>query len=99
MEKAKGSDSGMSSHIERKHEVKNADPGRTHFNRELIEFADGIKSRSQAITRRIESAGLTRKIGNNQVRAIRILLTASHEDMKYIEKTGKLSEWCADNIA
>ena len=49
-------------------------------------------------TRRLEEAGLTRKIGNNQVRAIRINVSGTHEDMERIEKEGRLDEWCADNI-
>ena len=39
--KAKGSaDTGASDHIERKTIPKNADPTRTHLNRELVEFPD-----------------------------------------------------------
>ena len=38
LDKAHGSDSKMSDHIERKTTPKNADPTRTHLNRELIEF-------------------------------------------------------------
>ena len=41
---------------------------------------------------------LTRKIGSNQVRAIRINVSGTHEDMKRIEKEGRLDEWCADNL-
>ena len=38
--KAKGSaDTGASDHIERKTMPKNADPTRTHLNRELVEFS------------------------------------------------------------
>ena len=41
--KAKGSaDTGASDHIERKTIPKNADPTRTHLNRELVEFPDGV---------------------------------------------------------
>lgn len=67
MEKAHGSDSGTTAHIERFIIPKNADPTRTHLNRKLITYPDGIKDRSAAIQRRLEEAGLTRKIGNNQV--------------------------------
>ena len=48
--------------------------------------------------RRLEEAGLTRKIGNNQVRAIRINVSGTHEDMERIEREGRLDEWCADNM-
>lgn len=98
MEKAHGSDSGTTAHIERFIIPKNADPTRTHLNRKLITYPDGIKDRSAAIQRRLEEAGLTRKIGNNQVRAIRINVSGTPEDMARIEAEGRLGEWCADNI-
>ena len=63
---------------------KNADPTRTHLNRKLITYPDGIKDRSAAIQRRLEEARLTRKIGNNQVRAIRINVSGIDEDMERI---------------
>ena len=37
-------------------------------------------------------------IGNNQVRAIRILLTGTHEDMERITNEDRLDEWCNDNL-
>ena len=85
-------------HIERFIIPKNADPTRTHLNRKLVAYPDGIKDRSAAIRRRLEEAGLTRKIGNNQVRAIRINVSGTHEDMERIEREGRLDEWCADNM-
>ena len=48
MEKAHGSDSGTTAHIERFIIPKNADPTRTHLNRRLIEYPDGVKDRSAA---------------------------------------------------
>ena len=98
MEKAHGSDSGMTAHIERFIIPKNAAPARTHLNRKLIEYPEGVKDRSAAIQRRLEEAGLTRKIGSNQVRAIRINVSATPEDMERIERDGRLDEWCADNL-
>ena len=98
MEKAHGSDSGTTAHIERFIIPKNADPTRTHLNRKLVTYPDGIKDRSAAIQKRLEEAGLTRKIGNNQVRAIRINVSGTHEDMERIEREGRLDEWCADNM-
>ena len=98
MEKAHGSDSGTTAHIERFIIPKNADPTRTHQNRRLIEYPDGVKDRSAAIQRRLEETGLTRKIGSNQVRAIRINVSATHEDMERIQREGRLNEWCADNL-
>ena len=98
MEKAHGSDSGTTAHIERFIIPKNADPTRTYLNRRLIDYPDGVKDRSAAIQRRLEEAGLTRKIGSNQVRAIRINVSATPEDMERIEREGRLDEWCADNL-
>ena len=98
LEKAKGADTGMSAHIERTIHPKNADESRTHLNKELIEFPDGIHSRSEAISYRINTAGITRKIGKNQVRAIRVLLTGTYEDMKRIEDRGQLNSWYQDNM-
>ena len=88
----------MSDHIERKTTPKNADPTRTHLNRELIEFPSGVTNRNEAISHRLKSAGLTRKIGTNQVRAIRFILSGSPKDMKQIEQAGKLDEWCRDSV-
>ena len=98
MEKTSGTDTAMSAHIERTIKPKNADENRTHLNRELIKFPDGVENRTQAIQHRLDTAGLTRKIGNNQVRAIRVLLTGTHEDMERITNEGRLDEWCSDNL-
>ena len=98
MEKTSGTDAAMSAHIERTIHPKNADESRTHLNRELIKFPDGVENRTQAIQHRLDNAGLTRKIGNNQVRAIRVLLTGTHEDMERITQEGRLDEWCEDNL-
>ncbi len=97
--KAKGSaDTGASDHIERKTIPKNADPTRTHLNRELMEFPDGVSDRTEAISHRIRTAGIKRKITPNQVRAIRIVLSGTHEDMMKIQDEGRLDEWCDDNL-
>ena len=97
--KAKGSaDTGASDHIERKTIPKNADPARTHLNRELVEFPDGVADRTEAISHRIRTAGIKRKITPDQVRAIRIVLSGTHEDMMKIQDEGRLDEWCDDNL-
>ena len=98
LEKAKGTDSGMSAHIERTIQPKNADPKRTHLNREPTQFPDGVRNHTTAILHRLDTAGLKRKIGKNQVQAIRIVLTGTHADMEQIEQTGRLDEWCQDNL-
>lgn len=98
LSKASGTDSGTSGHIERTIHPKNADETKTHLNRELIQFPDGVKNRTEAIQHRLDTADLNRKIGKNQVRAIRVLLTGSPLDMKRIEQNGRLDEWCDDNL-
>ena len=97
--KAKGSaDTGASDHIERKTTPKNADPTRTYLNRELVRFPDGVADRTEAISHRIRTAGIKRKITPNQVRAIRIVLSGTHEDMERVQDEGRLNEWCDDNL-
>ena len=98
LEKAKGTDSRMSAHIERTVHPKNADRTRTHLNRELVQFPEGVRNRTQAIAHRVETAGIRRKGGTNQVRAIRVLLTGSNRDMKQIEADGRLDDWCNDSL-
>lgn len=98
LEKAKGNDSGMSAHIERTIHPKNADASLTHLNKEMIAYPEGIKNRTSAIQYRLDNANLKRKIGINQVRAIRIMLSGTHETMKAIEKNKQLDNWCKDNL-
>ena len=71
--KAKGSaDAGASDHIERKTMPKNADPTRTHLNRELVEFPDGVADRTEAISHRIHQAkNYSRPSEGNPHRAFR----------------------------
>lgn len=98
LQKAKGNDAPMSAHIERTIDPHNVDKTLTHLNKELIHFPEGVNSRTEAIQHRIEDADIKRKISKDQVRAIRIMLSGTHEDMKDIEESGNLDNWCADNI-
>lgn len=98
LEKAKGADGAMSTHIERTVRPKNADRKRTHLNRELVQFPEGVRNRTQAIAHRIETAGIRRKVSANQVKAIRILLTGSNKDMKQMEAEGRIEDWCNDSL-
>ena len=98
LEKAKGADGAMSTHIERTVHPKNADRMRTHLNRELVRFPEGVRNRTQAIAQRIETAGIRRKVSANQVKAIRILLTGSNKDMKQMEAEGRIEDWCNDSL-
>ena len=97
--KAKGSsDARESDHIERKVIPDNADPTRTHLNRELVKMPSGVYGRDEAISHRIKTAGIKRKITNDQVRVIRTVLSGTHEDMMDIQENGRLDEWCSDSI-
>ena len=97
--KAKGaSDARMSDHIERRVIAPNVDPTRTHLNRELVELPEGVTVRDEAIAHRIKSAGIKRKITPDQVRAIRVMMSGTHEDMMKIQESGRIDEWCNDNL-
>ncbi|MFV0289388.1 MAG: MobV family relaxase [Mangrovibacterium sp.] len=98
IQKPKGNDARTSAHIERTVNPANADQNRTCLNERLIEYPDGVENRTQAIQHRIENAGITRKIRDNQVRALQIMLSGTHEDMLRLQSAGKLDEWCRDNI-
>ena len=99
IKKAKGtSDTTQSDHIERKIIPKNADPTRTHLNRVLVEYPDGVHGRDGAIAHRLNTAGIRRKITHDQVRVVRVVLSGTHEDMMNIQEKGKLDEWCNDSI-
>lgn len=97
--KAKGaSDARMSDHIERRVIASNVDPTRTHLNRELVQLPEGVTERDEAIAHRIKSAGIKRKITPDQVRAIRVMLSGTHEDMMKIQQDGRIGEWCDDSM-
>ena len=99
IKKAKGtSDTTQSDHIERKIIPKNADPTRTHLNRVLVEYPDGVHGRGEAIAHRLNTAGIRRKITHDQVRVVRVVLSGTHEDMMNIQEKGELDEWCSDSI-
>lgn len=99
IKKAKGSsDTVQSDHIERRIIPKNADPTRTHLNKVLIEYPDGVHGRDEAIAHRLNTAGIKRKITHDQVRVVRVVLSGTHEDMMAIQDEGRLDDWCRDNI-
>lgn len=94
----------MSYHIERKdakgkkYVPENADAARTHLNRELVRFPEGVSNRTEAIQHRIDTAGLRRKVGKNQTKAIRVILTGTHEQMMKIANDGRLNSWIDANL-
>lgn len=104
LQRGSGNDSGMSCHIERKdakgkiYVPVNADANRTSLNRELITFPNGVKNRTDAIQYCIDHAGLHRKVAKNQTKAIRIILTGTHEQMVKLTEDGKLDNWINANL-
>ena len=104
LQRGSGNDSGMSCHIERKtadgkvYIPDNADKTRTRLNRELIPLPAEVRNRTEAVQYRIDNAGLHRKVGKNQTKAIRIILTGSHEQMMKIEQSGRLDKWADANL-
>ena len=104
LQRGSGNDSGMSCHLERK-DAKgkidvsdNANADRTHLNRELVRFPEGVSNRTEAIQHRIDTAGLRRKVGKNQTKAIRVILTGTHEQMMKIANDGRLNSWIDANL-
>jgi len=98
LDKSPRNESAMTDHIERKVIHPNVDKARTHLNKELVKFPEGINDRTEAIQHRLKTAGLGRQIGKNQVQVIRFMLSGTPEDMKQIQDEGKLDDWCQDNI-
>lgn len=98
LDKSPDNEVPMSAHIARTKMPPNAIPELTYLNEELVEFPEGVADRTEAINHRLEHAGLTRKIGTNQVRVIRVMLTGTQEDMQHIVQEGRLKAWCADNL-
>lgn len=98
LDKSPDNEVPMTAHIARTKMPPNAIPELTYLNKELVEFPEGVADRTEAINHRLEHAGLTRKIGTNQVRVIRVMLTGTQEDMQHIVQEGRLKAWCADNL-
>ena len=94
IDKARGNDSAMSAHIERTFVPNNVDASRTHLNRDLVQFPAGVTNHTEAIEHRIATANIYRKVADNQVKALRFILSGSHEDMLRLESEGRLGEWC-----
>lgn len=98
LDKSPDNEVPMTAHIARTKMPPNAIPELTYLNEELVEYPEGVADRTEAINHRLEHAGLTRKIGTNQVRVIRVMLTGTQEDMQRIVQEGRLKVWCADNL-
>ena len=98
LDKSPDNEVPMTAHIARTKMPPNAMLELTYLNEELVEYPEGVADRTEAINHRLEHAGLTHKIGTNQVRVIRVMLTGTQEDMLRIAQEGRLKAWCADNL-
>ncbi len=97
--KASGSCNAIARHIERSTQPDNAHPELRHLNREdFIRYPEGVDGLGEAIRYRLDHAGLTRKIGKNQVLALNVLLTSDGEALRRLADEGRLDEWAETSI-
>lgn len=97
--KASGSCNAIARHIERSTQPDNAHPELRHLNREdFIRYPEGVGGLGEAIRYRLDHAGLTRKIGKNQVLALNVLLTSDGEALRRLADEGRLNEWAETSI-
>lgn len=95
--KCGGSATGIGKHIDRESDPKNADKERRHLNQELIQrrssnLNNDIKARIA------EGYTQPKAIRKDAVKALTIVLTGSHDQMKEIERDPKLfQEWKQQN--
>ncbi|PRY00211.1 plasmid recombination enzyme, partial [Pontibacter ummariensis] len=102
-EKMSASGAGLGNHIDRKegheHTFQNADPERRHLNQAFAVTAHCAKPMHLAITDRIaEGYTGTTAIRKDAVRALSLVFTGTHEDMKAIEADPeKMKGWLKAN--
>lgn len=103
VEKGKGSGGALGNHIDRtegkEYSFQNADPKFKHFNQNFELNKYSSMPLSTAISRRIrEGYTSSRKINDNAVTHLKVILTGSHEKMKEIEKSPEaLKSWVLEN--
>ena len=97
--KASGSCNAIARHIERTTQPDNAHPELRHLNRDdFIIYPDGVVGLSEAILYRLDNAGLTRKIGKNQVLALNVLMTSDGDALRHLADEGRLDEWAQASV-
>lgn len=97
--KASGSCTAIARHIERSTQPDNAHPELRHLNRDdFIRYPDGVAGLGEAIQHRIDHAGLTRKVGKNQVLALNVLLSSDGEALRRLADEGRLNEWAEASV-
>ena len=110
MQKMKGSGGGMGNHVDRvegkEHSFENADPTRTHLNREMVQDKYKNISLPEAIALRIKEGyncrtkgGELKKIYTDAIKFVELNLSGSHDRMKEIEKNPVLLDaWYKENF-
>lgn len=97
--KASGSCNAIARHIERTTQPDNAHPELRHLNRDdFIKYPDGVVGLGEAIQHRLDHAGLTRKIGKNQVLALNILLSSDGDALRRLADEGRLDDWAESSV-
>lgn len=97
--KASGSCNAIARHIERTTQPDNAHPELRHLNRDdFIRYPDGVVGLGEAIQHRLDNAGLTRKIGKNQVLALNVLMTSDGDALRRFADEGRLDEWAQASV-
>lgn len=97
--KASGSCTAIARHIERSTQPDNAHPELRHLNRDdFIKYPDGVDGLGEAIQHRLDNAGLTRKIGKNQVLALHVLMTSDGDALRRLADEGRLDEWAWESV-
>ena len=97
--KASGSCNAIARHIDRTTQPDNAHPELRHLNRDdFIRYPDGVDGLGEAIQHRLDNAGLTRKIGKNQVLALHVLMTSDGDALRRLADEGRLDEWAWESV-
>lgn len=97
--KACGSCTAIARHIERSTQPDNAHPELRHLNRDdFVKYPDGVDGLGEAIRHRLDHAGLTRKIGRNQVLALNVLLSSDGDALRRLADEGRLDDWAQSSV-
>lgn len=97
--KASGSCNAIARHIERSTQPDNAHPELRHLNRkDFIRYPEGVGGLGEAIQHRLDHAGLTRKIGKNQVLALNVLLSSDGDALHRLADEGQLDDWAESSV-
>lgn len=103
IEKGKGSGGALGNHIDRtegkEYSYKHSEPEKKHLNQNFELNKYSSMPLAKAISQRIQDGYTSkRKINDNAVTHLKIVLTGSHEKMKEIEGNHeKLKQWVVEN--